>query len=54
MLLWLVMSVLGFVALTGVIIALGVASTARYEEERRTSSESTPTSPDGDRVAALA
>src|SRR3954462_14462545 len=33
-LMWPMMAVLGFVALTGVVVALGASSTARYEFER--------------------
>ena len=35
MLVWLIGTVLGFLALNALVIALGAASTARYEEERR-------------------
>ncbi|WP_236833787.1 hypothetical protein [Blastococcus sp. KM273129] len=35
MLVWLIGTVLGFLALNALVIVLGAASTARYEEERR-------------------
>lgn len=35
MLVWLVGTILGFLALNALVIVLGAASTARYEEERR-------------------
>lgn len=47
MLVWSVVTVLGFVALTAVVIALGASSTARYEQER--SSSSRPVADPGDR-----
>jgi hypothetical protein len=35
MVMWPIVSVLGFLALTAVIVVLGTGSTARYEAERR-------------------
>lgn len=39
MLLWPAVTVLGFLALTGLVIAMGMTSTARYEAEKRATRE---------------
>src|SRR3954453_23314752 len=58
-LLWPMVTVLGFLALTGVVVALGASSTARYEFERNGAREQRPAGkpatsahPAGRRVAA--
>jgi membrane protein implicated in regulation of membrane protease activity len=35
MMVWPILAVVGFVALTAVIVVLGTSSTSRYEQERR-------------------
>jgi len=36
MILWPAVALIGFLVLTGFVIAMGASTTARYEEERRT------------------
>ena len=39
MILWPAVALIGFLVLTGVVIAMGASTTARYERERRVATE---------------
>ncbi len=52
MLLWPAMTLLGFLVLTAVVIAMGAQTTARYEREQRAERPSAPRHAAGEPVGA--
>jgi hypothetical protein len=53
MMVWPAMTLLGFLVLTALVIAMGTSSTARYEREQRTERPAAGRSPVTDSVAAV-
>ena len=54
MMLWPAVTLLGFLVLTALVIAMGTSSTARYEREQRTERPSTGRHPVTEPVGAVA
>jgi hypothetical protein len=52
MVMWPALTLLGFLVLTALVIAMGIQSTARYEAEKRAATRTT--APEAVRVAATA
>ncbi|SFP01765.1 hypothetical protein SAMN05660464_1971 [Geodermatophilus dictyosporus] len=54
MVLWPVVALVGFLVLTGLVIAMGTSTTARYEREQRAAAPSTTRASAGEPVGARA
>ena len=53
MLIWSAVTLLGFLLLTALVIAMGTQSTARYEREQRAEHPSTARHPAGEPIGAV-
>ena len=53
MVLWPALTLIGFVLLTALVVAMGMSSTARYEREQRTTSAATGRQSAAEPVGAL-
>jgi hypothetical protein len=54
MVMWPALTLLGFLVLTALVIAMGIQSTTRYEAEKRAASGTRTTASDAARAAATA
>ena len=54
MVLWPVVALVGFLVLTGLVIAMGISTTARYEREQRAAASSATRASTGEPVGARA